>query len=94
MIKAIDARNISNSAKTLKKEIIMSQLESLVQTPNEKILNIEKKIKEAIKNGQDFVFISFLNEEIDLYTEYFKMYGYSLSLQSFLPTESCYRLYW
>lgn len=94
MIKAIDAINISDCAKTLKKETIMSQLESLVQTPNEKILNIEKKIKEAIKNGQDFVFISFLNEEIDLYTEYFKMYGYSLSLQSFLPTESCYRLYW
>lgn len=94
MIKASDAAKQLEMNKALKKANLQTRLERLINAPDVKILNIEKKIKEAIVTGQDFVFISLLNEEIELYIKYLEMYGYTLSLQSFLPSESCYRVYW
>lgn len=94
MIKASEATQRTQENQEVRDALLRVQAYKLGQNPSKKIVNIEKKIEQAIEDDKNFTFFGCKTQEADLMRVFFETMGYTVKRQAGVAGEEIYKLTW
>lgn len=94
MISAKEAKQLSDDNEGVRKALLLVQAYELRYAQNKKMAAIDKKIRQAINDGQNFTFFSCKGDDAELLKVSFELDGYSVRRQSGGLGEEIYKLSW